>query len=248
VAANKIVFDVGGQRFATSKASLLRIKGTYFEGLVASGKWKPDADGVYFIDRDPTHFGRILNYLRDPDNFNLFRGIEDRDELKRELDYFLIPLPTNPRWKALSASLKVDDLAGTLTKTGANGWNTCAVSEQPVKSKVVFRIINRGPSGNIKLGLAPRGQFQQNYNMGWFVQVSNGSLYTPIGSANNSAGIINSGSLITLLVDLGSSSIRILIDGQNRGAYFSGIISSEAIHAAIDIYDQSASVELCELQ
>lgn len=37
-AASKIVFDVGGTRFATSKSTLLRIKGTYFEALISSGR------------------------------------------------------------------------------------------------------------------------------------------------------------------------------------------------------------------
>jgi len=55
--------DVGGRIFSTSKTSLLSLKGTYFESLLSSGKWEPDEDGCYFIDRNPKHFDIILDYL-----------------------------------------------------------------------------------------------------------------------------------------------------------------------------------------
>ncbi len=59
--------NVGGQRFSTSKNTLLSLQGeeTFFTSLL-SGRIASNMDesGAYFIDRDPTLFRLILNYLR----------------------------------------------------------------------------------------------------------------------------------------------------------------------------------------
>ena len=65
---NDIVhLNVGGQRFSTSKRTLLSVQGeeTFFTSLL-SGRISSNVDetGAYFIDRDPTLFRLILNYLR----------------------------------------------------------------------------------------------------------------------------------------------------------------------------------------
>lgn len=39
-ANSKIVFDVGGQRFATTKETLLRQPDTYFTAMLNSGQWR----------------------------------------------------------------------------------------------------------------------------------------------------------------------------------------------------------------
>lgn len=44
-AKNKIKLEVGGQLFATSKSTLLRIPNTYFHAMLSNGKWQPDEDG-----------------------------------------------------------------------------------------------------------------------------------------------------------------------------------------------------------
>jgi hypothetical protein len=47
-AKQKIKLDVGGKIFTTSKSTLLRYENTYFYGMLGSGKWKPDEDGIIF--------------------------------------------------------------------------------------------------------------------------------------------------------------------------------------------------------
>lgn len=61
---SRIVLDVGGERFTTSKSTLLRAEDSFFTAMLASGFWQPCEDGTYFIDRNPKYFGRILDYLR----------------------------------------------------------------------------------------------------------------------------------------------------------------------------------------
>lgn len=66
--SNRVVLDVGGHRFSTSRSTLLSgwAAGSKLAELVSG---QPDPDGVYFLDRDGTHFHYILNYVRDgPDS------------------------------------------------------------------------------------------------------------------------------------------------------------------------------------
>ena len=56
-----IELDVGGQSFKTTLATLARHPHTFFAAIA---KNRGDATSAIFIDRDPTHFWHILNYLR----------------------------------------------------------------------------------------------------------------------------------------------------------------------------------------
>lgn len=71
--------NVGGQRFSTSKNTLLSLQGeeTFFTSLL-SGRIASNMDdsGAYFIDRDPSLFRLILNFLRTQ---QLHLLIEDSD-------------------------------------------------------------------------------------------------------------------------------------------------------------------------
>jgi len=88
----KVVFDVGGKRFATSVSTLTKFEHTYFYALISSNI-EPDDDGCYFIDRNPKYFGVILDFLRTSE-VNL-EGYTDRElhDLQKEMDYYQIVLP-----------------------------------------------------------------------------------------------------------------------------------------------------------
>jgi hypothetical protein len=54
---------------------------------------KPDKEGHYFIDRNPTMFPYIISYLRDPKNVPNFKRIEKEDimkELADEVEFYQI--------------------------------------------------------------------------------------------------------------------------------------------------------------
>eukprot|EP01006_Ploeotia_vitrea_P054376 TRINITY_DN67879_c0_g2_i6.p1 TRINITY_DN67879_c0_g2~~TRINITY_DN67879_c0_g2_i6.p1 ORF type:complete len:300 (-),score=37.23 TRINITY_DN67879_c0_g2_i6:86-985(-) len=61
---NRIQLNIGGQRFTTTRETLLSENDTFFHSLASSEHWKPDQHGEYFIDRDPSQFHHILAYLR----------------------------------------------------------------------------------------------------------------------------------------------------------------------------------------
>jgi hypothetical protein len=49
----QITLNIGGKKFTTTKTTLLSVPDTYFHAMLSSGKWLPDEDGEYFIDRNP---------------------------------------------------------------------------------------------------------------------------------------------------------------------------------------------------
>eukprot|EP01006_Ploeotia_vitrea_P019659 TRINITY_DN51883_c0_g1_i1.p1 TRINITY_DN51883_c0_g1~~TRINITY_DN51883_c0_g1_i1.p1 ORF type:complete len:301 (-),score=38.05 TRINITY_DN51883_c0_g1_i1:733-1635(-) len=61
---DRVVLNVGGSVFETSKATLMTDSGSFFHAMVHSGAWAPDETGQFFIDRDPQFVREILNYLR----------------------------------------------------------------------------------------------------------------------------------------------------------------------------------------
>ncbi len=48
-AKQKIKLNVGGQVFATSKSTLLAFEGSFFYGMLGSGRWEPDEGNSRFF-------------------------------------------------------------------------------------------------------------------------------------------------------------------------------------------------------
>ncbi|CAD6192111.1 unnamed protein product [Caenorhabditis auriculariae] len=86
---NRVLLNVGGQRFETTVATLSRIPDSVLATMV-SDRWKKDDE--LFIDRDPKHFGKILNFLRDGDDFVAPTDSEATEELKREATFYNLPI------------------------------------------------------------------------------------------------------------------------------------------------------------
>lgn len=59
-----IKFNVGGKAFAVGRESLSTAKSSFLYKLVTTKVGVDTVDGAYFIDRDPTQFGVVLNWLR----------------------------------------------------------------------------------------------------------------------------------------------------------------------------------------
>ncbi|PRP81202.1 hypothetical protein PROFUN_02036 [Planoprotostelium fungivorum] len=92
-ASQKIELNVGGERYTTTKDVLLSIEDTYFTALLATERWKPDAEGSYFIDRDKQLFYYVLQFLRTGEMSIDHLTKQQKRNLREELEYYLIPLP-----------------------------------------------------------------------------------------------------------------------------------------------------------
>jgi hypothetical protein len=88
---SKILLDVGGRKFSTSRTTLTSVPDTYLASLF-SGRFAltTDAEGSYFIDRDGRHFHHILNCLRDFGRFELSSDVTEgqRKELAVEAEFY----------------------------------------------------------------------------------------------------------------------------------------------------------------
>lgn len=87
--ADVLYLNVGGQKFTTSKATLLRTKGSYFEDILIKNPQSIE----FFIDHDPQYFGIVLNYIRDGKLRNGDLKTVDLDDLREEFKFFKIPVP-----------------------------------------------------------------------------------------------------------------------------------------------------------
>ena len=84
-----IKLDVGGATFTTSMVTLCRFPETMI-GAMFSGRHilNKNEDGVFFIDRDGTHFRHILNFLRNPDSYSVDLSVAHKVELKKEVAFY----------------------------------------------------------------------------------------------------------------------------------------------------------------
>lgn len=83
----QIKLNIGGTRFETTAHTLTRIEGTVLKTLLEE-RWNcpacPQGQEI-FIDRDPTHFRIILNFLRDG-SFDVPQDQRELAEIEREAE------------------------------------------------------------------------------------------------------------------------------------------------------------------
>ncbi|KAK6754429.1 hypothetical protein RB195_013436 [Necator americanus] len=84
----RVKINVGGQMFETSLSTLTRVDGTVLSIMVAD-RWR--GQGELFVDRDPTHFAKVLNYLREGENFVAPTEDDARESLRREAEFYNLP-------------------------------------------------------------------------------------------------------------------------------------------------------------
>mmetsp|Transcript_30348 Transcript_30348/g.42610 ORF Transcript_30348/g.42610 Transcript_30348/m.42610 type:complete len:311 (+) Transcript_30348:16-948(+) len=244
----KIKLDVGGKIFATSKSTLVSMEGTYFHALLGSGNWQPEEDGSYFIDRNPKHFDRILDYLRI--GTLEWSGLDElgRKKLKQDLDYFQIPIPRDPvpTWdpsiKGSSVVLSNDNKTAT---SSLGNWQA-VLGTTPVHSMTYH--VDTKASESIMFGLAPKSGFQPNntsiYSSCGFYLYSDGCLYSQSGYSGNRWGsAVQQGQTVKVVYDPNQQSVSFGVNGANPTLAYSNVTGE--LYPAICLYNR-AVVSLVE--
>eukprot|EP00492_Amphilonche_elongata_P000050 TRINITY_DN1015_c0_g1_i3.p1 TRINITY_DN1015_c0_g1~~TRINITY_DN1015_c0_g1_i3.p1 ORF type:complete len:598 (+),score=119.44 TRINITY_DN1015_c0_g1_i3:327-2120(+) len=94
-ANNTVVLDIGGKSFSTTYATITKDPGSrlakMLRNTLESGTWMDH----FFVDRDPSHFRHILNFLRQGPSYFKDTSILDGptgilSELKQEASYYKI--------------------------------------------------------------------------------------------------------------------------------------------------------------
>ncbi|RCN33390.1 K+ channel tetramerization domain protein [Ancylostoma caninum] len=86
--SERVKINVGGGKFETSLTTLTRLNGTMLSIMVAD-RWR--GQGELFVDRDPTYFPLVLNYLREGENFIPPSDLDARESLRREAEFYNLP-------------------------------------------------------------------------------------------------------------------------------------------------------------
>jgi len=258
-AKTKITLDVGGTKFATTKTNLLQFPDSYFHAMLSSGHWQPDDEGCYFIDRDPKHFGVILNFLR-TGKINLKSWKEEAlEELQEELDYFLIklpepipdPKPSSPpplMWDTSRCASTLTIQGRIVTKTSARGWDGNVLGTVANPSSFKVKIVNSGMCA-IMIGLAPKNTSLTTIvydSSGWYIYALCGLLYSQQGDLNKPyhGSKIEGGSVVEVIFDKVGKSMRFVIDGVDKGVAFQNMNLTEDLYPCVCICSPNASVEL----
>jgi len=99
-----IVLNVGGKYFTTSLAALRSKTGTLLEEMFQKNTSTTcTADGSFFIDRDPSTFGYVLQYLRNDEMLVRSKDKGVRLQVLEDAEYFQLPdgVMEYLRWSSL---------------------------------------------------------------------------------------------------------------------------------------------------
>eukprot|EP01112_Ceratiomyxa_fruticulosa_P014400 TRINITY_DN411_c0_g1_i3.p1 TRINITY_DN411_c0_g1~~TRINITY_DN411_c0_g1_i3.p1 ORF type:complete len:338 (-),score=65.85 TRINITY_DN411_c0_g1_i3:94-1107(-) len=241
-----IKLNVGGQIFCTSHETLTFYKGSFFDGLL-SGRFplKKEEDGTIFIDRDPTHFRHILNFLRGslPPIDELKKDI--LPELRIEADFYqlselanqLSPYPTRAlpssepelwKWKE-GPNYVVSNNGYTITKTRADGpqFSVTALAQKSIevskRGKYSWRVkIENGSNMMIGVSNSALNQFiinNHNFGTGWYFYTRDSSIYHQGNTSTPypNSGILSVGTVVGVILDLDKRELSFSVNGLVKG-------------------------------
>jgi len=96
--AHRVLLDVGGWHFATTRRTLTAVPASRLDGMCggrSERRWPTDKDGRIFLDRNGAMFEYILDFLRgcswgDAEAGSAIRALPELQlvEMRRELDYY----------------------------------------------------------------------------------------------------------------------------------------------------------------
>lgn len=247
-ASDKIKLDVGGRIFATAKANLLRFEGSYFHAMLASGHWKPDSDGAYFIDLNPKHFDRVLDYLRTGELSLAGLRPDQVQQLRKTLDYLQLSpviierLQWDPEQRGNLISLADDNRVAT---SGTTTWQ--AVQSTTPCTRFNVRLVTG--TNTVMVGFAPRVGFTPTAStydsLGWYFFLYNGKLFAQGGVSHREyrgASVVASGGKVTAVLDRQSNSICFEMNGRLLGTAFTAIPAGD-MYATVCLYSSSVALE-----
>jgi len=241
-AQDKIRLNIGGMLFTVAKQTLL-VPNSFFHAMLGSDRWKPDEDGEYFIDRDPTLFPRVLNYLRSSEWNIDGLSLREKELLKIELDFYQIDVPYSLYYSCdsfvkFSQCISVTNRNRTITSITDKGTAVTNPLPRSGTYTCVITINQFAKKSNpwTCVGIAEEGQV---LSTGLFVDQKNGSgLYIDKSVCNyRSSGITSSENLeigpahdnkvITVIVNMDRKTIQFASsEKKNTGIFFHSFCKS----------------------
>lgn len=257
-AVKPIKLNVGGSLFSTTLENMVKEPNTYFFSLFG-GKWCPKldpVDGSVFIDRDPTMFAMILNYLRTGkislDGLPPFQ----LQLLKDEADFYQVGSLLNLLSSARAFCAQVNggvelgnnNRKATLCPKGEKeGYVSSLEPFSATRSEMNVKLV-RGR--DVLIGVASRGILEPNNHCdtcGWYLDCDNGTLYNQNHDNGRFfiAGGIREGSVVTVRLDR-ALNVSFAINGVEQGIAYRALAryNPASLYLVVGLYEGGASVEM----
>eukprot|EP01118_Nematostelium_gracile_P005655 TRINITY_DN1798_c0_g1_i3.p1 TRINITY_DN1798_c0_g1~~TRINITY_DN1798_c0_g1_i3.p1 ORF type:complete len:316 (-),score=34.54 TRINITY_DN1798_c0_g1_i3:40-933(-) len=241
-----VKMNIRGQLITTSVETLSFFKDTYFCGMVTRS---PDTDGEYFIDRDPKHFHRILNFMYSHGKDPIFSGlsISGRKELRKELDYYSIVLPSPQyqdwRWSTDKRGAYIILDSSNRTATGTSGQIGGTVGDKEVDCfSVKIGCLGIAHIGFLLSTQPIAGYNQALWTYGWFLRLSDGRASFN-GVIESSPFLIQIGDVIEFQCDRREGGISVLHNNDEKW-FFSNVPATARVLPCFDSGSTCASVEI----
>ncbi|EQC37490.1 hypothetical protein SDRG_05093 [Saprolegnia diclina VS20] len=250
--ASIVTLNVGGKKFATATANVRRFRGSYLDAMLA---WPPNEHGEYFIDADPTHFGRIMRLLRT--GTLVFDGLctSDVEELHALVDYLqLSVVAAEMAWDPAhcSTALSLSDANRRVTKHGVTADMSPVLGTTPTARFCVrFSALQ-----TIDVGLTTRTNFTDTRHSGalpgWFFRWPRAFLQafvpgqvltqTPTSSLVRSSGV--SEVVVQVVYDRHTASIHFEVNGHRVPECLRGIPPGLVLLPIVRLFDHKSQVKI----
>jgi len=227
-----IELNVGGKSFHTTLATLRN--GESMLSAMFSGRHPmlKDKNGSYFLDRDPTSFSYVLNFLR-RNEWNLPDDSFIQNEVTHEAHYFGLssPSPIVPTWS--SSPCTSHTISNSFhTASLIEGQYGCLLSSDGYTCgihKWKLRLISR--LSTCMVGVAPStvcksGAPNHNKN-GYYINLNGGALYSGPPMSKNAvahfSGGAGTGSIVTVSLNCDAHTLSFDVDGKSYGLAYENL-------------------------
>lgn len=112
--SGNVILKLGSRKFAASADVLRRIPDSYLAKLITAETVETDKDGAILIDRDPTHFQQVLNFVRSAESFVPPADRAVQAALLEEAEFYNLP------GLAMAIPRTVDILTSHLVRASAS--------------------------------------------------------------------------------------------------------------------------------
>lgn len=244
----RVSVNVGGHIFSASKDVFLSQEDTYFHAMLG-GDWEPDEDGTYFIDRNPKHFGCIMESLRSGKHVEeIVAGMsaEEVVALRAEADYY--QLPTKPlhvkppqaiyTWDAArcSRNLTFGNAGRTVTLTENQGDCWSGVLATAVDTPNFTVRVEKGPG--IAIGYAkddPSLADGEIFEAGWLLMpggwVYNEERWDVYCDELNVQW--KEGDMVTVCLDKAAATLSFIVNGKDYGVAYRNVNNPSNVDALL---------------
>lgn len=243
-----VTLDIGGRKFETSMNTLRAQKGSFFEVLL-SGRFPGGQrdDGSFFIDRDPTHFQMILDFLTGVDIHFKSLSAPVLVALQAEADFYMLSSLADrlPLFRP-GPNYSIDTACRIATKIGRANATVIGPQLRQGETTSVQLVVSSTSNIMIGLGQADLDQETRNYSVSgcYVMQCINGYIYLEDGKIGPYfEGKVRAPSTVGVLLE-SNGNVFYIIDGIKQARAFTVPVGQRTYHLMVLLYTPGDQVRI----